>query len=200
MWETVRQILRETLRIEFSLNIDGFSFVLHSWPLLKFLASWGDIIKSGLEAIIFITDQILEGETGFVYEIRPKLEKLKNVIYQLLYIAHPLTYRRTSSTLAILKNVIRADVMTTCNSFFFWIPKFRANKSMEEILCKCPYNACPSCRQPFLDIVMEGSNSGDVAVLPGCDHLYCLQCLQNNTFDATWVSIGISLFKINYKM
>ena len=166
---------------KFCKNMDFFSYMLYSLPKIAVAA---DDIEGYIEDIITVADLLLE-KKAHNPQLISKLLELRMVACELVSICA----RLPSSTLnsvksvsplstlfhlyAFSKAVIRADVMTSGMSSSFWEPKFKDNKNKEIILSKSPDNICCICLETFTDIFSSG---GDLAVLPRCCHLICLDC------------------------
>ena len=69
-------------------------------------------------------------------------------------------------------NDLQADKITE-NSQEAWITKFKENKTIQDLIFICPYNECTVCYTDLQDCL----SSGNLAVLSGCHHLFCLDCI-----------------------
>ena len=67
---------------------------------------------------------------------------------------------------------LQADEITE-NSQEAWITKFKENETIQDLISSCPYTDCSVCYTDLQDCL----SSDNLAVLSGCQHLFCLDCI-----------------------
>ena len=154
-------------------DIDEFSYVLHSWPLIDVLKD-DDCIEDYLESLAYAVGLLIKERTTND-EVNAKLNKFNDVVCQLIRIVSPPGTK--IEIIAEIKTVIQADILTTPNSSEPWNEKFENYPNKEALLSKCPHNLCCICYSTFDDIIRDKSQS-DLAVLPSCFHLFCRLCIE----------------------
>ena len=167
-------------------NIKSFSFILHSLPLIKFLDPeiW---IYEHFSSVKYAADLLLKGKNNLSKLVEVK--KLRTVCFQFQYmiVIQQFTTSRDYSTYdewpmtethGIAKIEVCADVMTTEKSNRVWKSKFEKIQSKDVILKKYNDDKCPICLEDFEDLLSNKTDSDDLVVLPSCNHLFCLRCLE----------------------
>ena len=169
-------------------NMDGICNILINLPLTEVLHP-----KTNKSMIVYFKDIIVAADISLwenpnCPRLVTMLKNIKIVAYQLWHMCLKQVAKIERAAVCELffeaqyKDTIEADVITEASSKH-WKLKFASFINKEEILAKCPYGDCCICDVPFGD-VDEKSESEDIAVLPGCPHLFCVSCLEKS-FVAT---------------
>ena len=166
-------------------NMDGIFNILITLPLTEVLHP-----KTNKSMIAYFKDIIVASNISL--RENPNCPRLVTILKSIKIVAYQLWHmclkqvakieRAAVCELFLESDTIEVDVNTETSSMH-WKLKFASFINKEEILAKCPYGDCCICDVPFGD-VDEKSESEDIAVLPGCPHLFCVSCLEKS-FEAS---------------
>ena len=170
-------------------NLDGFSYMLYSLPLVAiFNLSYLKWVVIYVKDIIYAIYLVLRVKTNCNL-LHGKLNKLKTVSYQLWHMClkQLSSYSRDvwyEFVLEIIPSgnsvkVYEANVITE-ESREFWNKKFGEMKSKKDVLKNWKEEECNVCYTKNADLLNEDLNLWyfpDIAVLPDCVHFFCIPCL-----------------------
>ena len=176
-------------------NVDGFSFIIHSLPLIELLRpSYAKWIDSKLAALIYIINKLMAKKLQ-CWELCMRLMKLRRIVCQLWNLEKETKpgFNGEASKYVESKTVLQANIMTTEKSYKTWTPKFKEEETKEVLLAKCPHDECMVCYDKFDEIMEKNSKSRDLAVLPSCSHLFCSRCLESVVSASGSMSVNMYL-------
>ena len=165
-------------------NLKDFYYILTTLPLTQVLNPF-DTQKTitYFKDVIFAITTALTPDQKYSSLVQI-LMKLHTAAYQLWHMClkQETTVNKAAACVIYLEYQaqmdIQADVITE-NSLSDWKVKFGRLANKEEVLSGCNLDSCCICFQPFVD---EDTNSTprDLAVLPKCIHLFCVECLEQS--------------------
>ena len=164
-------------------NLEDFYYMLITLPLTQVLKP-----IDSQKMITYFKDIIYAGtiaktrNANYPSPLEKILMKVNTAAYQLWHMClkQETPYSYTAASVIILEHRIEKVSQApfiTANSWNDWKLKFALLANEEEVLSKCPFDTCCICLEPFVD---EYANSvpRDLAVLPKCIHLVCVECLK----------------------
>ena len=159
-------------------SVDVVAFMLSSIPLIELLKPcYNQWVTYCLADVIYAAHQIvhniqladLQIKSG---KIKNRATQLQNMcMKQVAFVSRAAEERHFLEMLRLPENVILPD------SYEEWKLKFKNFKTFEKILASCPQKECNVCARSFNEILKEESTSEDLAVVNGCRHLHCVECL-----------------------
>ena len=167
-------------------NLRDFYYILTTLPLTQVLKPIGaqKMISYFKDVIFASTIALTPPDSSYESSLVQILMKLKTAAYQLWHMCLKQLAPLNKAAACVIyleyqaQMDIQADVITE-NSLSDWKVKFGRLANKEEVLSGCNLDSCCICFQPFVD---EDTNSTprDLAVLPKCIHLFCVECLEQS--------------------
>ena len=166
-------------------NLEDFYYMLTTLPLTQVLKPTNSPkMITYFKDIIFACTVAESPILNYRSPLVKILAKVKIAAYQLWHMClkQETTLSKAAACVIILEyraqNIVLADVITN-KSLNDWKLKFARLAYKEDVLSKCPNDTCCICLEPFVD-KRTNSVPRDVAVLPKCIHLFCVDCLEQN--------------------